>query len=352
MQLPELLSAWSEIAWLRAIAILVGAILVAFVVNLVVTRVLKTLARKTVTELDDKLIAILHRPLAVTVIATGAYWAIAALKPPDPIPFITAGFVKSTVIIVWSLAFTRIAVLLLDWLAHRSDRYRIVQERTLPIFEILAKVLIVGGAIYMALLSWNIDVTGWLASAGVVGIAVGFAAKDTLANLFSGVFILADAPYKIGDFVVLGSGERGMVTDIGIRSTRILTRDDVEITVPNAVIGNAKIVNESGGPHEKERVRVTVSVAYGSDVAQVKAVLMAAAQGDPHIIADPEPRVRFREFGDSGLVFQLMGWVDEPVLRGRALDSLNTAVYEGLNAAGIEIPYSKMDLYVKETPKG
>ena len=83
---------------------------------------------------------------------------------------------------------------------------------------------------YMVLQVWSVDVTGWLASAGIVGIAVGFAAKDTLANLFSGVFILADRPYKLGDYVNLSSGERGKVTHIGIRSTRLLTRDDIEIT--------------------------------------------------------------------------------------------------------------------------
>ena len=90
-------------------------------------------------------------------------------------------------------------------------------------------------------------------------MAVGFAAKDTLANLFGGIFILADAPYKVGDFVVLGSGERGEVTQVGLRSTRILTRDDVEVTVPNAMIANDTIVNESGGPWVKHRVRVRVS---------------------------------------------------------------------------------------------
>jgi MscS family membrane protein len=85
--------------------------------------------------------------------------------------------------------------------------------------------------------------TAWLASAGIIGIAVGFAAKDTLANLFSGVFILADSPYKLGDYVVLEDNSRGKVTQIGLRSTRMLTRDDVEVTVPNSIMGNTKIIN-------------------------------------------------------------------------------------------------------------
>jgi small-conductance mechanosensitive channel len=222
-----------------------------------------------------------------------------------------------------------------------------IQPQTLPLFDILVKVVVVGGALYFAFLAWDINVTGWLASAGIVGIAVGFAAKDTLANLFAGIFILADAPYKLGDFVLLEDGLRGKVTDIGIRSTRILTRDDIEITVPNALIANSKIVNETGGPHAKERVRITVSVAYGSNVAQVRELLRQCADGVDHVCGEPAPRVRFREMGDSGLIFQLLAWIDEPVLRGRVVDELNTRVYDTLNEAGVEIPYPKRDVYIK-----
>ena len=85
--------------------------------------------------------------------------------------------------------------------------------------------------------------------------------KDTLSNLFAGIFIMADAPYKEGDYINLDSGERGYVRSIGIRSTRIMTRDDIEITIPNALIANSKIVNESGGPDEKERVRITLEIS-------------------------------------------------------------------------------------------
>jgi small-conductance mechanosensitive channel len=192
--------------------------------------------------------------------------------------------------------------------------------------------------------------TAWLASAGIVGIAIGFAAKDTLANLFSGVFILADAPYKIGDYVVLDSGERGKVTHIGIRSTRLLTRDDVEITIPNAIMGNTRIINESGGPHEKFRIRVSVGVAYGSDIDQVKEMLMNIAVTEPHVCETPTPRVRFRTFGASSLDIDLMCWVVNPEVRDVVLDTLNTTIYKQFKAEGIEIPYSKQDIYIKEMP--
>jgi small-conductance mechanosensitive channel len=162
---------------------------------------------------------------------------------------------------------------------------------------------------------------------------------------------MADSPYKIGDFVVLDSGERGEVTHIGIRSTRMKTRDDVEVTVPNSVMGNTKIINESGGPYQKFRIRVAVGVAYGSDIDKVREILMDIALNDEEVCADPEPRVRFRQFGASSLDFELLCWIDQPVLRGRVLDSLNCKVYKRFIEDKIEIPYSKHDLYIKQMPE-
>ncbi len=258
---------------------------------------------------------------------------------------------ESVIILLWAVAASKVLALIMEFMTE-NERFRLIQVRTRPIFELAAKVVVWGGAVYLVLLTWKIDATGWIASAGVVGVAVGFAAKDTVANLISGVFIMADAPYKLGDYVVLGSGERGMVTEIGVRSTRILTRDDFEVIVPNAVIAGAKIINEAGGPHEMRRVRATVDAAYGSDIDQVRAVLVRCAQECVHLVDEPAPRVRFREFGPSGLRFQVLAWVAQPVLRGRAEDALNTAIYKAFQAEGIEIPYSKLDVYIKEALGG
>jgi small-conductance mechanosensitive channel len=245
----------------------------------------------------------------------------------------------------------RSSKVVLEALSRNVDRLGWIQPKTVPLLDMVAKFLVVGAGVYFVCVAWNVPLTSWLASAGIVGIAVGFAAKDTLANLFSGVFILADAPYKVGDFVVLDGGLRGEVQEIGIRSTRILTRDDVEVTVPNAVIGNARIVNETGGPHDKMRVRVKVSAAYGSDVDQVRDVLMSCSEDVMHVVGEPAPRVRFRSFGASGLDFELLAWIEQPLFRGRVLDDLNRRVYKAFKDAGIEIPYSKQDVYVKEFPR-
>jgi len=264
---------------------------------------------------------------------------------------ITFGALGTMAVFIGSGLAMRVSRLVLETLSQHRDRFRFADERTLPMFRNLSNLLLLGAAAYFLFLVWGLDVTAWLASAGIIGIAVGFGAKDTVANFFAGVFILADAPYKIGDFIILDSGERGRVTHIGLRSTRLLTRDDIEVTVPNAVMGNTKIVNETGGPNEKERIRIKVACAYGSNIDQVKQVLLDIAVRHESVCADPEPRVRFRTFGASGLELELLSWIDEPVLRGRITDALNTEVYRRFTEEKIEIPYMKQDVYVKEMPR-
>ena len=177
---------------------------------------------------------------------------------------------------------------------------------------------------------------------------IGLAAKDTLANFFAGIFIMADAPYKEKDYINLDSGERGYVTNIGLRSTRLLTRDDIEITIPNSVIANSKIVNESGGPHEKERVRINIGVAYGTDIDKVRELLMNIATTHNSVDQTYNPRIRFREFGESALLFQLMFWIDKPEMRGRVTDEINTKIYKTFNKENIEIPFPQRTLHIKK----
>ncbi len=240
--------------------------------------------------------------------------------------------------------------LVISVFSKTQDR-KIVQTGMLPLLHNVMKIVVFALAIYFLFLAWSIDVTAWLASAGIVGLALSFAAKDTLSNLFAGVSIIMDSPYKTGDFIILDTGERGLVTDIGLRSTRILTQDDVEITVPNGIIGNGKIINEAGGPPAQHRIRAAIGVAYGSDLEQVIAVLSAVAAKHPEILDTPEPRVRFRTFGDSSLNFELLGWIAQPVDRGRVTHELNCAIYKALNENEISIPFPQRDLHVRSMPE-
>ena len=330
--------AWA-LDWVRALVIVVGSLVLAKIAELVFSRVLVKATHFTDTDLDDKLIALLRKPIFVTVVAIGLYTAIRLLGFGPAVTGTLRSIIHTVLILVWVVSGTRIFTTLLDGFSRLANHVTWLEARTVPLFENVGKLLLFGGAIYLLLVAWELDVAPWLASAGILGIAVAFAAKDSLANLLGGLFVIMDSPYKIGDYINLDSGERGKVVRIGLRSTRLLTRDDVEVTVPNGAIANAKVVNESGGPWEKRRVIVFVSVAYGSDVQQVNELLMASARRSGLIAEDPEPRIRFTEMADSGLVFRVLGWIEKPELRGQAVHQLNHAIYDDLNAAGIEIPF-------------
>ena len=326
------------------------ALIVAKVATSIMTALISQFSSRTKIHWDDQLNSLLPRPVFWTLMLLGVLMAVIPLKLSQVADGIVQSLVATILVILWSGFVLRLVRIVINAMSSNAQAQSIVRPQTRPLFQNLAFILILIIAIYLVFASWNVDMTAWLASAGIIGIAIGFAAKDTLANLFSGVFILADAPYNIGDYVVLDSGERGKVTHIGIRSTRLLTRDDVEITIPNAVMGNTRISNESGGPHEKFRLRVKVGAAYGSDIDKVKAILMDVATNEAEVCDDPEPRVRFRSFGSSSLDVELLCWIENPELRGRVLDALNTTIYKRFNAEGIEIPYNKHDVFIKEMP--
>ena len=352
MNWDQIVSTLSSDPRLRQLAILAGAVLLALMVRLFFSRVVRLFTSKTESDVDDLIARELRNPAVFSVILAGVLLAYHEFDAPSFVDSFVRGTIVTLIGAMWMVALFRVGRLVLGVVSRRVDRLSFVEPRTLPLLDMILKLTTVGGFLYIVCIAWNIPLTSWLASAGVIGIAVGFAAKDTLSNLFAGVFIVADSPYKVGDFVVLDNTTRGQVLEIGIRSTRLLTRDDVEITVPNAVIANSQIVNQTGGPDEKMRVRVKVEAAYGCDVDQVEKVLLASVEGVEHVCSDPAPRVRFRAFGASGLAFELLAWIDEPVSRGRVLHALNSNVYKNFNAAGIEIPFAKQDVYIKQMPGG
>lgn len=338
--------------YLQAGLIIVLFVCAAKIIDIVINRVFKKWAEKTRLEIDDHLLVIIHRPISISIILFGLGIATQRMEFKELINFITIGTLKTIALVYWAFAAARFFRLVLNALSNDRTRFKIVQDRTLPLFQNLLIIIVSVISIYLMFLVWNIDLTAWVASAGIIGLAVSFAAKDTLANLFSGVFIMADAPYQLGDYIVLDSGERGAVTNIGIRSTRLLTRDDIEITVPNSIMGNSKITNEAGGRHEKYRIRVKVGVAYGSDIDKVHQVLLGIAENCPEVCVSPEPRVRFRAFGDSSLDHELLCWVDRPVMRGRVLHFLNCAVYKRFREENIEIPFPQQDVHIIQPSLG
>lgn len=340
------------LAWLnanpvyQALLIVPLAMGVAVIVDLLGRIVVTSLARKTRSDLDDKLVAILRRPVAISIVLAGVGYAVEGLGLPEDTVYLCRGILLSAVIVYWTIVGMRSASTVLVHMSSVKDDNGLIQVRTMPVFEIGAKVVLVGACLYFLFLAWGIDVSAWLASAGILGIAVGFAAQDTLANLFAGLSVVADAPYKIGDYLVLDSGERGQVTSISFRSTRLVTKQDTEIVLPNAVMASSKIVNLSTGPHVPFRLDIAVGVAYGTDIDRAMAMLEEVGGDLAHTSPRFKPQVRFMTFGASSLDLLLRVWLEDP---GRSVDvthQANVLIYKRFTAEDIEIPYTKHDVYL------
>jgi len=326
-------------------------ILVAFAVGkllkLLIEKFIGRLAKSADSEFENEIIRYLAAPIMQTSITLGLIIIVLAMDMPLFIQKISISSLLTLLMIFWGRAWFKATSVILMALESHRDKFHAFQPRTVPLFEMGIKLSLFGLFVYLFFSIWGIDATAWVASAGIIGIAVGFAAKDTLANLISGVSIVADAPYKIGDYIVLDTGERGIVTHLGIRSTRLLTRDDVEISIPNAVIGAAKITNESGGPWVKQRIRVPVGVAYGSDTEKVLRILEDIANENATVLDNPAPRVRMRAFGASSLDFDLLAWIATPEQRGLVIHELLMEIDRRFRLEGVEIPFPQSDLHIR-----
>jgi len=336
--------------YLQAALIAVTFVILGKIADWIISRIIGRFARQSSNEFDEQIVDLVHRPIFMSFVLMGLSLGTRRIGLPDATTFITVGILKTIAVFVWYNTIMLLMSLIVKAFSKTRDR-KIVQTGMLSLLHNVMKIVVVALTVYFLFLAWKINVTAWLASAGIVGLALSFAAKDTLSNLFAGVSIIMDAPYKAGDFINLDSGERGVVTDIGLRSTRILTRDDVEITVPNGIIGNGKIINEAGGPTPHHRIRIAVGVAYGSDIDDVIEVLSGVATDQQEVLTNPAPRVRFRSFGESSLNLELLAWIARPVDRGRVTHELNCAVYKALNEHDIQIPFPQRDLHVISMPQ-
>jgi len=348
------LSALIENQLAGAVLVILAAMLVGKLVDWTLRATLNVWVKNSDTPLDDLALDHLSGPIVKTTVLYGFWVAAVHLKLDDESArLFVLRVIQTLLVLIWSVGVLHLADGFLRHASKKKGKFKIVENRTFPLFSNLSKLLLFGVGVYLVILVWDVNTDAWLASAGIAGLAISFAAKDTLSNLFAGVFIIADAPYRIGDYIVLDSasgGTRGEVTSIGLRSTRVVTRDEIEITIPNAVIGAAQIVNQTAGPTTKMRVRVPVGVSYGSDIDKLREALMEVALKEPLVCEAPKPRLRFRAFGASSLDFELLVWAESPESKGLMLDSLLSSILARLREEEIEIPFPQRDLHIKEQP--
>lgn len=192
----------------------------------------------------------------------------------------------------------------------------------------------------------GIDLTALSVAAGGLGIGIGFGLQNIANNLVSGLIVLMERPVKIGDRIEV-AGTEGQVVEIRARSTTVLTNDNIAIIIPNSRFITEEVINWSYSD-PKVRFRIPVPVGYDSDVRQVEQLLLEVARANPDVLDDPVPVVRFLEFGDSGLLFELRAWTTTLIQRkGKLVSDLNFAILDAFRAHGVTIPYPQRDVHLK-----
>ena len=332
------------------VAVLAVSIVAALGMEFVVLRLARRYVSNTDTGYDDIVIASLRAPLVVTAALAGVFVltqvpAVRAsvLVEPQLLDAVFGRPSLSVIVLVWAYAANAVVNRVVAAVNAEGGRFDFA-----PVFSNVWTLAVLVGSVGTLLWLWGIEITPLLGAAGVAGIAVGFAAKDTVANFFGGIALYFDDTYKIGDYIVLDDGTAGTVIKVGVRSTTLLTRDEVLVTVPNAALNAAKVTNESA-PQRRRRVRVPIGVAYGTDIDAFEALAIEVLLAEPLVLDSPKPRARLRSFGDSALQYELLCWVNGPTRRRRAQHKLNRALYKALGDADIEIPYPKRDVTVTAT---
>ncbi len=212
-------------------------------------------------------------------------------------------------------------------------------------------VIIYLTGIILALDILGLNIMPFVAGAGVAGIAIGFAAKDTLSNLIAGVLLIIDRPFEIGDRIEVWSAPSnsatwGDILDIGLRATKIRTTDNIVIVIPNNEIMKRDIINYTSITKEI-RVRIPISIAYDADVKKAKKIISDVSQELDWVMKDPPPKVVVKNFGESAVNLEARVWISEPRRRIDTISHITDRVKEVFQQEGIEIPYPKRDIYIK-----
>jgi small conductance mechanosensitive channel len=240
------------------------------------------------------------------------------------------------------------------WLIYRGIRKMIVgsmkkQEVDSSIRDLLGGLIkwsVMGFGIVIACNQLGIPIVAMLTGVSIIGLAVGFAAQETLANFIAGIVIFLDKPFKIGDWIEI-DGHFGEVRRVSFRSTRILNLDGETLIFPNTQMLNQRVSNHSTNPIN--RVTVPIGIAYKESIDAARAVLLPLLSNDPRICSTPAPEVIVDSCGDSSVNLQMRFWIEDESIERKIGYELIEKAKKALDAAGIEIPFPHLQLFVEDT---
>lgn len=249
-------------------------------------------------------------------------------------------------------AVSRIAALLVMgipavfWLSHWMNRR--VSERFNSQHGMLAgKAVLYGGFLFIALSlirELGFSISGLLGAAGVAGVAIGFAAQTSLSNFISGLFLMAEKPFVVGDIISVG-GTTGAVLSIDTLSVKLRTFDNKMVRIPNETIIKTETTTATRFPIR--RVDLNVGIAYKEDIARVRALMLDVAHRNPMVLEDPEPLVNMAGYGSSSIDLLFVVWcVKTDFLKVK--NAMFEQVKKRFDEEGVEIPFPHLSLYKGE----
>ncbi|SFV64209.1 Potassium efflux system KefA protein / Small-conductance mechanosensitive channel [hydrothermal vent metagenome] len=344
--------------------------LLALLLSRYIPKGIKALGKKFAISINQELIIALRSFIFKLILFIFILVAINLFELPKNIVFIASALVKSILILSLVGFSLKMIKLILTNMANKprvkrdEDSVQIIQKSTLPLFENTALIIFSIGGIYQVFAIWNVDMTALLAGAGIGAMAIGMAAQNTLSDIIAGILILSGAPYRVGDVVYVRENLKGKVTQIGLRNTRLVTRNNIEIIVPNTIMGTSQIVNESSSKErDGMRIQVDISTASEEDVIKIKSLLIEATKKCKLISQNKYIKTFMTGFEQDILHFKVQCWIDDPEDKGYAKGELIESIYLTLDGAGIDVTMSRhankisiegmppQELYVREFPE-
>ncbi len=339
-----------ETGTLLNVSLSLGIVVLGFVAALVVhhgMRVLGEMARRSRFRFDGVVVKVLSRPLAILVALTGIVAGLRQLEGAalwldrwpgvEPALLVVAG--------TWVLAGLVREVVEVYGRPFVESTESDFDDRLLGIVDLAAILVIWIVGLLLALSVLGIQITPFLASLGVAGLAVALAVRTILSNFFGGLVLTADRTIQPGHRVRVTDWV-GDVVDIGRYKTTIRTRDNLLVSLPNDVLMSETVVNYNL-PNSLRRVEMHVGVAYGSDLEEASNIILSILDDVPSVTQDPEPEVNVVELADSAVVLEVLAWQDRPTGARRTRDRVFRESLKRFADAGIEVPFPQVDVWMR-----
>ena len=301
----------------------------------------KRLASFTATDLDDRILQRVIPHVSRLLLTLGVFLAIRSLPLNEKVVMVFSGSLYIVlVVIVCSLIYHMLDEFMKWYVTDSKDGNIsvVVSKQMMSIAEKIISLFLIGTAMIVILKHFNYDIFSLVTALGIGSLAIGLAAKDTLAHMISGFTLMLDRPFQIGDRIKLANDKVGDVIDIGLRSTKIQGLDSTVMIIPNSDLCNSTVINLVR-PTTVIQGRITLGVGYGSDVDRVKEVLLELATSNEEVLDEPAPLVLFNSFGECALNMLFLFWVNDPARMGEVTDRLNCSILKRFREEKIEIPF-------------